>query len=359
MKKILFILVLGMLILTGCKFKDLFKKETKAETEDIKKTYEIKVPVTVSKAIKSDLIKYVKTNGIAVASSNAVVFSELRGSVSKLKIEENQAVNKGDLLLEIDASDLELQLREAKLSHQKALAEYNAWMKLGDAGEEDLLKIQTGLSAAEIQVERIELEIAKTKIQAPFNGIVSDINVVLGEQVNNGNELFSIIDNSNIKVKGQVLESELTRINIGAKTRIRFAAIPGKVFEGTLVSIAPKIDQVNRTCEVDIALENESNIKNGMFCEMKIEAEIYLDQILVYKDALLVRNGRKLLFAIEDKKAKWQYVETGEENDRFISITDGVKENQDIVIEGNFSLAHDAIVNVKEEVDFTEFLEKF
>ncbi len=231
MKKLLVILIVSAFILPGCKVFDFLKKDKTEEKVEVTKNYQIKVPVITSKAVKTDLIKYIKTNGIAKASGNAVVYSELAGSISKLLIEENQIVKKGELIIEIDCRDLELQLEEATLTYKKALAEYNAWKKLENSGTEEQLKIQTGLSEAEIQVEKIHLSIDKAKIRAPFDGVVTNIIVDRGEQVSAGTHLFTIINNDEIIIKGQVLESELHRVKQGAKARIRFAAIPEDVIE--------------------------------------------------------------------------------------------------------------------------------
>ena len=96
-----------------------------------------------------------------------------------------------------------------------------------------------------------------------------------------------------------------------------------------------------------------------MFAEIKIAAEQYKDRIMVYKDALLIRDGKKLVFAVEGDKAKWQYVQTGESNEKFIEIIEGVKQDQDIVIDGNFSLSHDASVEVEKTISFEEINEQF
>ena len=100
-------------------------------------------------------------------------------------------------------------------------------------------------------------------------------------------------------------------------------------------------------------------IKNGMFSNLKIAAEKFSERVIIYKDAILVRDGKLLVFVVEDEKAKWQYVETGEENESFIEIVEGVKADQLVVIDGNFSLSHDAVVEIAETIPYQQLSIKF
>ena len=68
-----------------------------------------------------------------------------------------------------------------------------------------------------------------------------------------------------------------------------------------------------------------------------------------YRDAVLVRDDRKLLFVREGGLAKWRYVKTGLENDDFIEITEGVSEGEELIVAGHFNLAHDAKIVVVQD----------
>ncbi len=82
--------------------------------------------------------------------------------------------------------------------------------------------------------------------------------------------------------------------------------------------------------------------------------KIYKDRLLVPQEAILVRGGRKLVFVVENGLAKWSYVKIGLENEHFAEILAGerpeetVNEGDLVIIEGHFTLAHDASVTIKE-----------
>jgi multidrug efflux pump subunit AcrA (membrane-fusion protein) len=83
-----------------------------------------------------------------------------------------------------------------------------------------------------------------------------------------------------------------------------------------------------------------------MHAEVEIAADIYKDRLLVPQEAVLVRGGRKLVFTVEEGLAKWRYIEVGLENKDYAEVLDGIKEGEMVIVEGHFTLAHDARVQV-------------
>ncbi|MEW5901091.1 MAG: efflux RND transporter periplasmic adaptor subunit, partial [Acidobacteriota bacterium] len=178
-----------------------------------------------------------------------------------------------------------------------------------------------------------------------FSGIITDIKVSPQENVSSGRELFTLVDISQIKVQAKVLESEIGKMRVGHEASLRFSAYPTKIFKGRVEAVSPVINPEDRTCAVHILVENpEEEIKPGMHAEVEIAADIYEDRLLVPQEAVLVRGGRKLVFAIEEGLAKWRYIEVGLENEDYAEVLDGVKEGEMVITEGHFTLAHDARV---------------
>jgi multidrug efflux pump subunit AcrA (membrane-fusion protein) len=104
-----------------------------------------------------------------------------------------------------------------------------------------------------------------------------------------------------------------------------------------------------KTCKVFVDVENpEEELKPGMHAEVEIAAEIHKNKLLVSQDAILTRSQRKLLFVVEDGLAKWRYIEIGLENEKYAEVLDGVKEGEKVIVEGHFTLAHDARVKIVE-----------
>jgi len=126
---------------------------------------------------------------------------------------------------------------------------------------------------------------------------------------------------------------------------LKFSAYPGKVMQGKIMAISPVINPEDKTCKVFITVKNPDEIiKPGMHAEVEIAAEIFKDRLLVPQDAVLIRDNRKLIFAIEDGIAKWKYIDIGLENEDYAEVlnTDNtigeIKEGMKVIVEGHFTM---------------------
>jgi len=152
-----------------------------------------------------------------------------------------------------------------------------------------------------------------------------------------------------LKIDVGVLENEISLIAIGNTAEIKLNAIPNETFYGKIIFINPAIDTDTKTCRVTVEINNiGSKIKPGMFANVNLHSQKLTNRILVPKAALLVRDKRDLVFVQEGNLAKWHYVEIGEQNDKYIEIKEGVEPGDKVIVEGHFTLAHDAKIKVLE-----------
>jgi len=362
------------------------------------KAEETPIPVKVMEAKKGELVIRLKSPGEAVTDRKIMMKAEVAGVVKELKAAEGLHVRAGDLLVLLDderyrlalerqeASRLKLlsemllekqfgqltqqlgatpeKTAKAKLDFTAAEAAYRQGlvsqpefekaskeyeMSLIEAGmrKEEVMAASKGLTQAEIDVKTAELDLEKTKIKAPFAGIITEVKISPGEHLEAGRDLFSLVNISEIKVIAKVLESEVGKMRAGREVDLRFSAYPDKVFKGKVEAISPIVNPEDKTCAVHVLVENpKEKIKPGMHAEVEIAAEVYKDRLLVPQEAVLVRGGRKLVFVVEGGQAKWRYIEVGLENENFAEVLDGVKEGDKVIVEGHFTLAHDARVSI-------------
>jgi len=139
----------------------------------------------------------------------------------------------------------------------------------------------------------------------------------------------------------------------GREVDLRFSAFPDRAFRGRIEAVSPVINAEDKTCGVYVTMDNPSEeIKPGMHAEVEFPTDIYKDRLLVPQEAVLVRGGRKLVFAIEGDTAKWRYIEVGLENEHFAEVLPGkepgwgVSAGDTIIIEGHGTLAHDTKVSI-------------
>ncbi len=351
---IICLIVFGMII-TGCKF--LKKKKDAAKKADT--NYKISVPVTVSPAVQGDLTEYLTANGVTYARRSLDVNAQISGEIKEINFDEYDRCAENDTIIELKSDNLELDLRGAQIQEQKARAEYDAWKTVSQNSSNENLKLQTGLSEAMLYREKLENNLKHAIVKAPFSGTVSEIFVEAGEEISAGQKLYSLYDMEIMRVEVNILESEVNEIKKGAYCKIKFPAVTGEVFEGKVKSISPDVNEVTRVCRVIIELKNNGRIKHGMYADVKIARKINKNVVFVHRDAVLSRDGKTLVFAAQDGLAKWQYVKPGVKTEYFTEILDGVEAGQEIIVEGNFSLSHDANISVADTISFAEISRQF
>ncbi|MCK4337978.1 MAG: efflux RND transporter periplasmic adaptor subunit [Candidatus Aminicenantes bacterium] len=368
-------------------------------SETAEKPKETPLPVKVATSKIDDLIIKLKSPGEAVTSMKITVKAEISGIVTHLNIEESQHVKKGELLVTVDEESYKLDVQKLEAERLRVLSELLLEKRFDETGVPKLSGKTSGLAAlkaeyekdrqlflagkitqaefgktgrkyeyaliesggkkdeimaatkrltqTEIDLKKARIELDKTKIRAPFDGIITNIKISSQEHISNSQELFTLVNISRIQVYAKVLESEIGKMKVGREVDLEFSAYPRRVFKGKVKAISPIINPNDKTCNVIIDVSNpDEEIKPGMHAEVEIVAEIYKDRMLIPQDAVLSRSGRKLAFVVVDDVAKWRYIEIGLENEEYAEVLDGIKEGELVLIDGHLTLAHDARVKI-------------
>ena len=358
------------------------------------------LPVKAVPAHRGDFVMTLKSPGEAYTEMKVALKADVGGVVKNLYVREGLHVKEGDILVEIEDREYALRLEKLQATRMKYLsdlflekqfaaaekevspatleklnktqAEFDkatAGFQKGLVAQADLERAQKAyelalieagrkrdeimassknLTQTEIDVKISEMELAKTKIRAPFAGVISDIKISPREHLDAGREICTVVDISRVKVKAKVLESEIGKMKVGREVDLRFSAYPGKTVKGVVDAVSPVVNTEDRTCTVYIGVRNPAEeIKPGMHAEVEIAADIFTGRLLVPQASILTRGGRRLVFVVEGGLAKWRYVEICVENEKFAEILDGVKDGEPVIVEGHFTLAHDAKVSVE------------
>lgn len=344
---------------------------------------------------KGDLIQNIVSNGIVRAEQELEVTSNINGVISNINVYEGKYVNENDLLIELDDREYKINLREAEERIIEAKVNYGLLIKdapsdnaesieqiniekelsvlesqfnnsqinekdylerkdelemkliFTGAKREELILNKSGYNSAINQIERAKLNLEYTKIRTPFNGVVGNFDLVVGQRINAGTPLLKLFSNQTMKIDINILESELNQIKTGNSVEIEIPALKSEKFYGKVTRISPFIDVENRTSKVIVSIRNiDAKIKPGMFARVLIASNTLKDRIIIPKSALLVRDKRNLVFTVEDSLAKWKYVDIGEQNEKYIEVNSGVIAGEKVIVDGHFNLAHDSKVRI-------------
>jgi len=358
------------------------------------------VRVTASPAESVELVVPVVAEGSVRARRSAEVKFELAGRITRVYVEEGQRVRRGQRLASLDDREYQVALEEARSNRLQALAQIaveeedigsatrspsaieeqlasldamerrgeitkderrDREIQLGVAAVKDgtyrreLLEVRSGLAAARAAEARAELNLERTVLRAPFEGVVRGLELATGERVQTGASLCTVIDDVDVEAQVGVLEADLKGLEVGRPVLVEIPALERTV-PARVDVISPEIDPESRTCEVLVRLRSEDGkIKPGMFVRASIAGSIHPDKLVVPAAAILTRDGRPLVFRIEDDRAKWVYVELGLRNDHAVEIArvvqgGAIEPGTLVVTDNHLTLTHDALVTVGKTV---------
>jgi RND family efflux transporter MFP subunit len=329
-------------------------------------------PVGGATVVRDTLWIRVRAAGQAEAFRRATLAAQVDGVVRELPIRENQRVAADGPLVQLDTVEHALDVAQARADLTAAQTEYRQRVLFDDeiddpavrAERERIARSTSGLDQAEVRMRQVELQLARTRVAAPFAGRVADLRVVEGQYVTAGTELLTMVDLDPVKVEVQVLEAQLGLLSEGRRAEVSFAAFPGELFRGAIETINPVVDPETRTGRVTVLLTNaDGRIKPGMYAEVLLDAEALPDRIMVPRGAILERGeGRRrtMLFVYEEGPrgglAKWRYVNPGRENDTHVEIlAEGLEQGmvepgEVVLVDGHHYLAHDTPIRLVDDV---------
>ena len=316
-----------------------------------------------------------QATGHLVPWQRAQLMAKASGPVVERAVQEGARVEEGDLIARLRNREERIALEEARAEFLKARATFQSrYVTVPDTlalsgtsgasdttatGENTSTRRATqaavsGFTAARQAVERAKLNLERTRITAPFSGRVADLTVDEGQYVGQGKEICTLLRDARMKVEVDVLESDLVDVREGATARVHVPALgpeddPAAVFEGTVWAINPQVRPESGTGRVTVSVPNPSRrLVAGLFANVRLETERLSGRLVVPDEAVLVRQGRDLVFVVEDGRAQWTYVTVGARSGDYVEITKGVAPGDTVAVDGHFALAHDAPVQVDE-----------
>jgi membrane fusion protein (multidrug efflux system) len=182
---------------------------------------------------------YESTDDAFTEGHVVTVGTKLSNTVRDVLIDDNFEVTKGQLLVQIDPRDYEVQLQAAQANYTKAKSDYDRDVALENSRAISKQDLDATLGAFELnaaQLEQAKLNLEYTRITAPVSGRITRKNVEPGDYIQTGQTLFSIVPNT-VWVIANFKETQLSHMLPGQPATIRIDAFPGRVFKGRVDSL--------------------------------------------------------------------------------------------------------------------------
>ena len=221
-------------------------------------------------------------------------------------------------------------------------------LKLLEAGprSEEIAQAEAEYRRATFVVERLEDELRRMTIVAPFTGFLIRKRIDVGAWLRPGDPVADLIDLDPVYVVGPVNEREASRLRNGVRARVTLDAHPDRTFAGELAQVVPQADRESRAFPVKVRVRNPEHVlKSGMFARVALEIPGNREALHVPKDAIVRRAGASLVFVVDNGVARARPVRTGVAASGLVEILDGaLTAGQEVVVVGNDTLQDGAKV---------------
>lgn len=301
--------------------------------------------ITAFKSKKQPFEHQLEVQANIKTRQNVLIYPEFAGRLIKLKVEEGQKVKKGTLLAIIEDAGLKDQLDQIKLQLDLTKTTFERTKRLWDqkiGSEMMYLEAQTRYKAARKQVSQIRQQLAKTKIYAPFSGVIDEIPARLGSNLIPGvTPVLRIVNLNSMFAESDVPENYLTNITKGSKATVTIPAL-NLVQKTQVHQTGNFISATNRTFRVEARLENpEGIIKPNLNARLSIIDYYNPEAIMIPLRVIRENaNGQPYVFILSNPEKDNGYttekrmIVLGKSKEEMIEILEGVTIDELIADEG-------------------------
>ncbi len=301
------------------------------------------------------------SNGRISAQGRASLQFKVQGVIEHIYVSNGQGVSAGALLAQLDNSaqqvaveQAQVQLKEARLELNKLLIEYGGEDQDSSSVRPriwEAVKTKSGYYRAVANLHSARLQVQNTYLRAPYAGVVANLKTKAHNPTTMSEPFCTLLSRAEVLVEFAVLESELSVVQVGQTARVQPVAMEGRSYGAVVSEVNPFVNEQGLVL-VKARIQNaDKQLFEGMNARVIIEKQLG-SQLIVPKEAVVERSGRKVVFCYEAQNdtlglAKWHYVTIAHENQTHIAIGEGLKAGEKVIVEGNLNLGHDAKIQMK------------
>lgn len=323
------------------------------------------IVVSTMKVTSSVWQPKLKSVGSIRAIVGVSVTTELAGMVQTIFFKPGSVVEKGDILVQLNAGtevgllhSLQAQVELAKITYNRDKAQFAAHAVSKQTVDTD----EWTLRNLQAQVEEQAATVDKKTIRAPFNGYLGISKVNPGQYLNVGDVVTTLQSLDPIYVDFFMPQQNLAQLKLDQQVNINADPFPDEKFSGKITTIQPLVSVDTRNVEVEATLANSKlQLKPGMFVNVEIEAAAPLSYLTVPQTAISFNPYGNLIYIVKDsgKKddknqpvltANQVFVTVGDTRGDQIAVLKGVKEGDIIVTSGQLKLKNGSVITINNTV---------
>ena len=310
------------------------EKEESRSIEQIQK--EEGFPVTLQQVTTKSFVKYLTFFGKFSGFKETVVGSMIGGRIERINFRPGDYVKKNDVVIQFPEDSPASQYEQAKSAYENSKKTFERMKALYEKGE--IAQAQFDGVETQFMVSKRNYETMKDmlKLDAPYNGTITEIMVHEGDNVKEKTPLFTIADLNKMKIRIWLSDTERMQIKIGMKA---IASVEGKSFEGKVSELSLSVNQATQSFYADLIFDNaKKEILAGTTADLKIITHESNNAITLPRNLVKTDKEKKYVFTADNDKARKTFVKILNENSTDYEISEGLKSGDLIIVKGEARL---------------------
>ena len=285
-------------------------------------------------------------SGTLEGEEQANIVSKIPERIVGIKGRVDQYVQAGTVLFELDKGGASSQFYQSQavfLNAQKDFDRMKSLFNEGAVSRQALDQAQTGYDVAKANFEAAK---STVEITSPLSGVVTAINVNIGDIANPAIVMATVANISRMKAKFNVGESDVPSFYIGQPAQIFSEMKPDVLQEGKIFQLSKSANIQSRTFEMQAMFSNTKDrwFKPGMFCRVNVNMKTKKDALVIPLAAVVKLNNSDGVYLINDGKSYYKSITTGLTDGKFIEVITGLNAGDKIVTLGMNNLKDGTVV---------------
>lgn len=310
------------------------------------------VEVQVTKPLRRTLAYTVSLPANIAPWYQTTLYAKVSGYLKWIGPDKGDRVKRNEVVAVIDAPEIEEQYQQAVADYKIKKLTFerleNVWKTTPDViARQDVDVAQAAYEGAKNQMEQRAALRDYTKVRAPYDGVVTArfadpgaLIQVATSSATTAIPLFTVMDLSTVRVYANVPQDDTPFVTPGrTKAVVRVKELDGRRFEGTVTRSTLALDPTTRSMLIEIDLPNpDQALRPGTFAEVALALREIPDALVVPPNALSTANKAKLVYVVDQGRAKPKLVQTGISDGTWLEIVSGLTEQDEVVVVGKSKL---------------------
>lgn len=318
--------------------------------------------VHVATVETKELARAVRGSGNVTPHRTVKVSAEIPGQVVAVFVDEGSVVAPGDLLVQIDDTDLRLRLDEARSAVSKgrvdlAKEDYERMQSLFEKGvisravvdrsESEYLSLDSAYRSAQAKTRQLQEQLRKALVKAPISGRVARRSVNQGEFLALGAPVAILENMQDVLVVLEVSDREIVKVEPGQAVEAAIDAFPDRVFRGVVDSAATAANPQTRTFKVEARIDNsDGSLRSGMIAALRILVEESRALVIPVEALLDPEETEAAVFVVAGELARRRSIVLGERWDREVEVLSGLTSGDAVITSGKERVSDGEAVRV-------------